>query len=384
MHPRIEWGGSEAVALETVRALRPDHDVTLLTAAAPPLAELNDHYGLDLRPQDLRIENASMPAQVRTSHGFARLRGAFVEAAARRMAPRYDAIVSAYNSIETGRPALQLLADFSFVPSLRQAFDGAARPASTLRRAVHGLVDVPYRALSAAINPRSNASAANHLWAANSRWAQRVLKDSLGVDAELLYPPVDVPASKVPWTKRRIGFVLLGRVSPEKRVLEIIDLVERVHRGRSAPSLLIVGPAGDDRYAARVRSRVQEAGGWVEWVGRVDRDEKVRLLHQHRFGISGRPFEPFGMAVAEMVQAGLVPLVPAGGGQVEVVDEPILTYATPEEAEVRIRHLVDDSSAHEDLRARLKDDGERFRPAQFHRGVRKLVARAMERMAVAS
>jgi glycosyltransferase involved in cell wall biosynthesis len=130
--------------------------------------------------------------------------------------------------------------------------------------------------------------------------------------------PVEDPLS---WADRERGVVVLGRLDPDKRALDAIEIVEGV-RGRGHDlHLHLAGTASPTyrSYITRVEAAVAERD-WAHLERDADRDRVETLLRTHRYGLNAKRQEHFGTAVAEYVAAGMVAFAPADGGQVEVLD----------------------------------------------------------------
>ena len=59
----------------------------------------------------------------------------------------------------------------------------------------------------------------------NSLWMRRVIEQVYGIHARVVYPPVKEDFPYVPFEERENGFVCVGRISPEKRLETVIDIV---------------------------------------------------------------------------------------------------------------------------------------------------------------
>ena len=57
---------------------------------------------------------------------------------------------------------------------------------------------------------------------------------------------------------------------------------------------------------------------WIVAEGPLTGKAKRELLREYGYGIHGRLREPFGIAVAEMVKAGCIPLFPPKADQAEM------------------------------------------------------------------
>jgi hypothetical protein len=122
----------------------------------------------------------------------------------------------------------------------------------------------------------------------------------------------------------------------------------------------------------------------VELEGEVPREELVERVCTHRYGIHGKQFEHFGMAVAELAAAGCVTFVPVEGGQSEVVgDHEELRYESVDGAVEKIDGVLSGAGPPERLRSNRPEIRRRFGREPFKREIRRVVADALDRPVVA-
>jgi glycosyltransferase involved in cell wall biosynthesis len=372
IHPQLrEGGGSEARALRAAEALEADHEVTLITMGRPDLGRLNGYYGTHLSADRIRIVSFPIPTFARSR--FAALR--FMRAAryCRANASRFDLMISTYNIMDFGVKGIQFIADFSFDDVLRERDRNDPR---TLVRALRRsrIIRGPYLSLARALSRTSRGGWKRNLTIANSDWTARTLREAFGIETRRIYPPVvDVPPG-VPWDEREPGFVYLGRISPEKDIESIIGILKAVRDGGSDIHLHIVGDSNDPGYMKRIRTLCLQNAAWAFLEGKMAGEEKAAFVGRHRFGISACWNEAFGIAVAEMVKAGCLVWVPAGGGQTEIVGRPELIYSGRKDAVGKIGRVLRDGNLQAALREHLEDWKKMFSVDRFAREVRAVVS----------
>jgi hypothetical protein len=105
----------------------------------------------------------------------------------------------------------------------------------------------------------------------------------------------------------------------------------------------------------------------------IDSPAKSQMMAGHKYGLSGRENEPFGIAVAEMVKAGCIVFVPNGGGQTEIADHPALIYESDDDAVRKIETVLVDSSLQASLRTHLAAGARRFSVESFQGQIRQVV-----------
>jgi glycosyltransferase involved in cell wall biosynthesis len=381
VHPRLGSGGSEARALWALQALKRDYDVTLITAGEVDVGRLNQYYGTRLSPQEFSIREVPMPLGLQGTSKFAGLRGAFFQRYLKRVSREFDVMISAYNPCNFGVPGIQCIADFSFIPEWRFALHPALQDHkrwwyadSPLRRAYLGLCNL----ISTSDSPRFEQD----IVVANSNWSAARLRERLGIEARMLYPPVAGDFPTAPDEEKENGFVCLGRVVPEKRVAEMIQILEKVRRRGRDIHLHILGAFEGREHERELRKVIGNRREWVFFEGTVFGQKKKDLLARHRFGIHGCKSEAFGIAVAEMVKAGCIVFVPDGGGQTEIANHPDLLYPDDEAAVEQIDAVLRNPGKQKVLRQHLQDGAWRFSTDIFQQGILDLTREFLARQGV--
>ncbi len=348
-------GGADAVCLHACEALSQDHDVTLLTLSHPPLSTLDDLFDTDTR--GVRVETPTVgrvserlfaavpPDQVGPQLPFWSL---LLERSLRRRRGEFDLVVSTANEFAVPGPSVQ----YVHYPQFRRHVDDEGSLADRLwsRLAVSEGVPSDARLL------------------ANSSYTARAVERRYGREPTVLHPPVDPIEGETAWADREDGVVVLGRLAPDKRTLAALSVVDRVRERGHDLSVHVVGTAAPAyrEYAQRVESAVADRPH-ATLHGAVSRDRLEELLTSAKYGLSAKPGEHFGMAVAEFVAAGMVAFAPDSGGQRDVLDgDPERLYDSPADAAVTIAAAVDRGD-----RPRLRRD--RFARDRFHDRLRAIV-----------
>jgi glycosyltransferase involved in cell wall biosynthesis len=137
--------------------------------------------------------------------------------------------------------------------------------------------------------------------------------------------------------------------------------------------LHIVGPVPDTEYANRLKSLAEENSSWLSLVGGLYGDNKLDFLAQFKYAIHGRDNEAFGIAVSELVKAGCIVWVPEGGGQMEIVNHPMLTYRNEADAVEKITQVLSSETLQHELREHLKKQARLFSSDRFMVEMKKIV-----------
>ncbi len=360
-HPRLLRGGSEARAMWLLQALKDDYEVSLITAGEVDLEGLNRFYSTSLHPHEVHIRRAPLPGFLRHVSAADALRGAFFQRYCRKIAEEFDVLVSAYNVCDFGVPAIQCIADFSWDEEVRKQFDP---PPSGVRGLFHriGPLRKLYLDVARAISRPSRKSifSSEDVIVANSRWTAGIIREKYGMNSEVIYPEVVAEFPVVPAEEKERGFVCIGRISSEKRIEVIIEILKKVRSLGHDIHLHVIGGNDGTAYGEFIRRMCQRESDWIVWERSIFGERKEQLLAAHLFGIHGRSREAFGISVAEMVKAGCITFVPDGGGQVEIVSHEALTYNSVEDAVVKIDAVLRRPSLQIDLIKHLKERGENF------------------------
>jgi glycosyltransferase involved in cell wall biosynthesis len=370
VHPQlVAGGGSEACAMWTLQALQDESRLTLITMGRPDLGSLNRKYGTTV--DESKIEGRFLRLAPGTLKRFDALRGFPLARYCRRHARDFDVMISAYNVMDFGVAGIQMIADFSFDDVLRRelhAESGAADGAFDKASAGRSL----YLKLARALAGGTGDGWKRNLTVANSEWTRDLLRERFGVASSVVYPPVSGDFPAVPWSEREDGFVVVGRLAPEKGIRRVIEILGDVRKERPV-HLHIVGRRGRTGHAREIEALCRRNRDWIHLEGEIYGPEKGEFLARHKYGISGCRNEAFGIAVAEMVKAGLIVWVPDGGGQKEIVDHPGLVYSGRGHAAALILTALGDPEAEAALRYHLEARADLFSSGRFVDEMRVIV-----------
>ena len=286
------------------------------------------------------------------------------------------------------------------------AFTNDVPPRSHARRSV-AMVQFPVvarerpgarlRATAAGLVGRRRAPAALRsydLFLVNSEFTRGWTRRRLGVEATVLAPPVDPPpraTEPARGSERERGREILAvgrffRGEHDKRQDVLISAFRQLHA--LDWELHLVGGA-DERPQTQVRlAELRELAGDLPVHLHVnapaaelaERHARAALFwHAAGYGVdparAPERLEHFGIATAEAMLSGAVPLVFPGGGQVEVVQDGVtgLHWRTPAELAARTRALIADPPRAATLRAAGEEHARRWGRERFDAAVRELV-----------
>lgn len=377
----MKRGGAEGVCVNVIEALRNDHEVTLITARNPDVAELERFYdahlsGVTIRRRPVVEAATSTVGRVTESLGGFELyvlSEVLLFRHAQSIEDEFDLMVSTHDECRFDGPSVQYL----HLPryGLLHEGSGGALPdrddADSLLRSIY------YRTCLAIGRFERDAIASSTL-VTNSRWTAELVEQVYDVEPKIVLPPVDTEQFEdVPWEQREDGFVTINRLIPDKNVLENIEIVKRlVDRGHDV-HLHVIGPRGDPGYYEEILAAADEHE-FVHFEGAPDRETLTTLVANHKYGLHGKHSEHFGMVVAEMAVGGAIPFVPNSGGQREIVDgRSEQLYETVDEAVEKIDRVLSNRDLRQDLRADRGDVHERLGRDRFKDEIRDVVETAL-------
>lgn len=376
IHPNlIAGGGSEVCALWMIEALKDDYDVTIITSHCEDFAKLNTAYFSSLKKDQVSLVKVPMPRYLKRR--FNALRGALLERFCKRAARSFDLMISSYNVMDFGKKGIQYIVDFSFDDTLRRKLDKGRKGLRNLLYADSFFRSL-YLKLCNIVSGSSRCGWLNNVTIANSGWTAGIIEESFGLHPEVIYHPVPGNYQDINWDERGNGFVCMARLVPEKGIDNVIEIMKELRRRGLDLHLHLLGREDDKRYVDYLKRLSKENSSWLFMEGLVLGDEKIKLISQHKFGISGRLNEPFGIAVGEMVRSGLIVWVPDGGGQREIVGHSDLIYTSVTEAADKIEKVIKDTNVLQSLRSHLKKRSNEFSEDKYKESIRGLVRRFLD------
>jgi len=384
LHPQLGYGGSERVTLSVAEALQEDYEVSLITThrykERVDLDRLNSFCETAVDARKVPLIEVPVPDFLRAN--FAALRGGVFARFCRRLVAEFDVMFMTYGMMDFGVRGIQFIHDPLFSHELH-------RQLTPFPRGLRGLffrdslLRKVYLGFSRRVARFSEEGMKNNLTLVNSEWTGRIVRNFYGIETRTVYPPVAGKFPDIAWSHREDGFVCVGRWSIEKRMERVLRILGEVRKRGAKIHLHLIGPGGDPRYVRRLRNLCRENREWVFMEEGIDSQAKSEMMASHKYGLSGRENEPFGIAVAEMVKAGCIVSVPNGGGQTEIVSHPALVYESDDDAVRKIEAVLVNSALQMNLRTHLAEGANRFSVDGFTRGIRKIVIEFLQEKKIA-
>jgi glycosyltransferase involved in cell wall biosynthesis len=214
----------------------------------------------------------------------------------------------------------------------------------------------------------------------NSHFTQQALERVAGYKSTVIYPPVNLNHLAPPTNREARGKAVLtvGRFSPEKNFEFVLSLAEMLPTVR----FTIIGTFSGARATSYYRKLVK--------VREVKKLKNVLILHDcpastvssalnaSSIFLNAMTNEPFGMAVAEAMASGLVPVVHRSGGPwMDILDETEgkygYSYTNLEEATQIIQQLLDNPNKLAEIAERSRQRAQVFSYNNFKRNIVKII-----------
>ncbi|GBD39717.1 hypothetical protein HRbin37_02003 [bacterium HR37] len=369
--PSFLGGGAESVCAWILEALK-DRDITLITLSDISLRDLNVQYGTSLTDSRVNAHVARLPLPrtlrekvIKSLSGFS-FRQFYLSWYYRNfLSKRFNLAISAFNEMDLGLPGIQYIHLPMFAQGHETLRPVVGHPESSLRRA--------YKRALKIVTGWSEKRLRNNVTVTNSQWTARWIEKIWGLRARVVYPPVVWDTEIKPWDQRENGFVLISRIVREKKIEKAIKILQEVRSFGYDFHLRILGGIGDITYLKELQQRFG-LHDWLIWEKRLERSAYEHILSSYKYGIHARENEQFGIGVAEMVRAGIIPFVPDQGGQAEIVDhDPRLCWDNEADAVGKIVKVLNDPSLQEELRSKLSMFSQRFSAENFVTAFRQVV-----------
>jgi glycosyltransferase involved in cell wall biosynthesis len=354
-------GGAESAAMWIIEALVREYDVTVYTRGGFNVEELNTLAGTQIPADALTVHQANIGAGLPLG---ALRSGAFMRSLP-NVGAAFDLRITASGVLPWGLPALHFLSSVEWNPALAQQVDLGRKVAlrSCLSR---WLTDF-------SAGPKTDM--AQDLFISNSQWLKDHCEPLLPAPIRVIHPVLPNLPEGAPWKDRDEVVLVFGRISPEKRIEDAIQIVELARASGFAGSLVIAGPDGVADYAAHIRELASERE-WVDVLPAQTGSDKVRLLNCAKYGLNTCRIEAFGISTAEMAASGIITLVPADTGQSEIIGSPEQQFVSVYEAATRLVALSRYPRARQQMQANALFARTRFAPERFIHAV-KIASREM-------
>ena len=212
-----------------------------------------------------------------------------------------------------------------------------------------------------------------------SGYVETILRGYFGpFNSSVFYPPTTFEFHAADARRDPLLAIYVGRIFPPKKITDIIAVVERARTisGKDL-RLHIAGQLHQSPYTDLLRSMERERP-WLRLVGPVYGKEKETFMLSATYALHAERDEAFGIAIAEYLKAGCIPIVPDEGGPSEIVDDKLLEFHTIEEAANTLSRLVREDTFREERRRHCADRAVEFSLDAYERRQHAVIAKILE------
>jgi glycosyltransferase involved in cell wall biosynthesis len=197
---------------------------------------------------------------------------------------------------------------------------------------------IPIKALAFFFDKQYSSS--YRFFLSNSKFTNKYLKEYWNIDGEVVYPPSSVIAEieeDIEFLSKKQRIIIVGRIVPDKKIDEMIDIYLNNKIYNTGYHLLVVGNTDTEFnwYLNRLKEKIN---GHDEIS--IHTDVGITELKQyyleseifwHAKGIGVKDVNPlemehFGMTTVEAMACGCVPVVINKAGQKEIVEHGVSGY----------------------------------------------------------
>ena len=349
LHPNFGWGGGEAVCVWIIKALIDKYDIDLIvTGKNVTISRINQFYQTGFKEDDFNIIPVLSPLQ-----GYF-LKFNMIQRYFKNHQQKYHFAISSNNEMDFGKRGIQYI----HYPILYENRSG--------------LFKKIYKKLLLFWSQFHFEGMRNNLTLTNSIWTKKIIIKHYDLECRVLYPSV---VEEIPILKEVIkgqSFVCIGRIARSKELGKIIRILSEVKKNFPEITLDIIGYVEEREYFKRIK-RIAEDTDWVKIRTNLSRAAMMKAIMKYKYGIHGMKKEHFGIAVLEMIKAGIIPFVPNDGGQVEIVANKHLIYGDEKDAVQKIKNLLGNPSLQEKTLKQLQVQNKRFSREVFVKQIREIV-----------
>ena len=155
----------------------------------------------------------------------------------------------------------------------------------------------------------------------NSKWSYLRVKNTYNIKKhKVFYPCFKVPIlynqSFLRYEKRKDNFVILGRVSSDKNIIDAIKIFRKLQKKIPNLFLNIIGPI-DKIYYLKIKNKFDLKA--IKFHGLISLSKRDKILKKSKYGLNLFYSEHFGRNVLEMQKFGVIALARNKGGVRELL-----------------------------------------------------------------
>ena len=338
-HPYWGRGGAEIAAMYLIAALKDKYNVYVITRGGWDLSELNTCAGTALEKSEIQVIYPPFSSILKHTTGGAIWDGLY-RRYCRIIAPKYDLCITASRVFDWGVPAVHFFTDVTWNIELQKRYN--SNEVSLANNSI--LKNILFEIGKGIAGKAKRSPLIGDVFVANSKWTAKISQEYCSTLINTVSPVIPGRFIQNEWTQREFGFMVRGRISAEKRIEDVIEILKKVRQDGFKITLKVIGNFDSSYYSNFILSKCNEESSWITCVGSIYGNEKALILSTSKFGISGCDIEAFGIATAEMIKSGIIPFVPLGGAQKEIVSRSELIYSDIQEGVDKIIAVLESES----------------------------------------
>ena len=227
----------------------------------------------------------------------------------------------------------------------------------------------------------NNKEISKNFTIANSKWSQKRFHDVYGNSgkSDYLYLTylLDNPVIQtfIDYEKRNNNFVILGRVTKDKRIEEGIKVFIKL-QVFSKSKLYIIG-SGDNKYITMLKNKYCDHKNII-FTGFITQEKKVEILENSKYGLHLFRYEHFGMAPCEMQNYGMIVFVYNDGGVAEIVSSKDQKFNNQNDLFNKAKKMIIDKDHRNSTHNNMKNMQNFFLKDNFYTKLNKIIMQNYE------
>ena len=345
------FGGGDYLPLVFAAELQKVSNLTLAVDVAANIEQSSRIFGIGLDMSKLKVVQVTPPGYSPLKHNtylslyrFRKLK---------KLARNADVCISAASIMDFGRPSHQFINMLAFGDDEFTAF--VRNPAAPVRPGLRARIKnfISNSILRPLLGMRSKRRVIldprNRIYP-NSKFVENFMKEFYGeFNSTVFYPPTLLDTkSDAAVARDPLKVVYIGRIIPEKLIVELVGIVEQARKITGLDLEFHVAGRLDQTPAyGRELAEMAKTRAWLKFVGALYGEEKKKFLLSGSYALHAERLEAFGISVVEYLESGSIAIVPDEGGAFEIVDSPELAYRTYDDAARILGRLVTDAEFRE-------------------------------------
>lgn len=354
-------GGAERVALHVAQYLNDNlgASVDILCFDAPSRDQIVRQFGPKFGDGITFVE---LKAPFNTSLQLVRI--AHVHREAKKIARNYDLCVSTYNEQDFGFKSIQYVHHPIF-----ESREILRRYRIIPRENIIDRISFLEKLYYSTLNLYSGTSVSrrrNNITLTNSDFMKGILEECGYNDLHVAYPGfLNQSGKKTASKPKKHQIFSLGRIEPDKHTLELVELYASLYEVDPTLRLVICGMSSSEWYLDAVKGRIEALNIPIELMLNRSRNEVLELVQESAWYINPKPFEHFGIATVEAIEAGCIPLLHDSGGNIELMPYDELRFTDEKSLSEVYRKLNDDPELSNKVLADLEQLSGRYSYSTF-------------------